>query len=227
MIVLDVTARLCATRLHLHYVITMVMGSLQLSDAQYSVCVCLLRKWPDRTGFASYRRAGCPCCFQIYVEALVKAIPPEFHKTMQRIENGDILDSDQLSSEVDEASFDFYRRGIRMAMTGLQGEELKDRSMRRLRLGMGQVSPLAEVWQQHHHEQLMESTLGAARQRRHDGTSSSEQPDLPILVSPELGQMAHGMCLLISHSNFLTAHTHCMQEAMKVVDAMDCPPCDQ
>ena len=53
---------------------------------------------------------------EAYVEEVLESFPREFQKVFRRGADGKHKNEDQLSSELEDASFDYYRRMIRCAM---------------------------------------------------------------------------------------------------------------
>ncbi|PNW88261.1 hypothetical protein CHLRE_01g021650v5 [Chlamydomonas reinhardtii] len=61
-------------------------------------------------------------------------IPREFDRVRQRYAEGKIANDEQLSSELEDASFNWYRRQLRTSVVGATDEELEDVAVRKLRL---------------------------------------------------------------------------------------------
>ncbi|KAG2452820.1 hypothetical protein HYH02_002166 [Chlamydomonas schloesseri] len=61
-------------------------------------------------------------------------IPREFDRVRRRYAEGKIANDEQLSSELEDASFDWYRRQLRTSVVGATDEELEDVAVRKLRL---------------------------------------------------------------------------------------------
>ncbi|KAG2444530.1 hypothetical protein HXX76_001276 [Chlamydomonas incerta] len=61
-------------------------------------------------------------------------IPREFDRVRKRYADGKIANDEQLSSELEDASFDWYRRQLRTSAVGATDEEMEDVAVRRLRL---------------------------------------------------------------------------------------------
>ena len=69
---------------------------------------------------------------QILMDEFVSRMPREFDRVMSRSLEGKIRNDEQLSSEVEEASFDWYRRMIRTAVAGETEDEQEVRTARPL-----------------------------------------------------------------------------------------------
>ncbi|PNH05033.1 hypothetical protein TSOC_008755 [Tetrabaena socialis] len=67
-------------------------------------------------------------------------IPREFDRVRKRFDEGRIVNSDQLSSELEDASFDWYRRQLRTSVLGATDEDMEDVAARKL----GLTPPLQE-----------------------------------------------------------------------------------
>ncbi|GAX82756.1 hypothetical protein CEUSTIGMA_g10182.t1 [Chlamydomonas eustigma] len=61
-----------------------------------------------------------------YVELVLTSFPREFKKVFKRGLEGRHKNEDQLSSEMEDAAFDYYRRMIRTAVEGATDEDLED-----------------------------------------------------------------------------------------------------
>lgn len=70
-------------------------------------------------------------------------IPREFDRVRKRYAEGKIVNSEQLSSELEDASFDWYRRQLRISVLGETDDELEDVAARKL--GLQKPSALAAV----------------------------------------------------------------------------------
>ena len=68
-------------------------------------------------------------------EALEAAVPREFDRVMRRHAEGRIKNSDQLESEIEDASYDWYRRMLRTNELGGTSECQEDVTARHLGLG--------------------------------------------------------------------------------------------
>ncbi|GIL73730.1 hypothetical protein Vretimale_5386 [Volvox reticuliferus] len=69
--------------------------------------------------------------FQISFE---EQIPREFNRVRKRYAEGKIVNDEQLSSELEDASFDWYRRQLRTSVIGATDEEMEDVALRKLGL---------------------------------------------------------------------------------------------
>ncbi|GIL49347.1 hypothetical protein Vafri_5724 [Volvox africanus] len=61
-------------------------------------------------------------------------IPREFDRVRKRYAEGKIVNDEQLSSELEDASFDWYRRQLRTSVIGASDEEMEDLAIRKLGL---------------------------------------------------------------------------------------------
>lgn len=84
-------------------------------------------------------------------EAFEKAMPREYDRVRKRYAEGKIVNSEQLSSELEDASFDWYRRMLRTDVIGATDEQQEDLSARKL--GLRRPSTQQAVLQQHLEQQ--------------------------------------------------------------------------
>ena len=83
----------------------------------------------------------------LVLEAQAAAIPPEYARAIAKLEEGKIKNDDQWSSEVHEASYEFYRRRLREQIGGFKGETAEDFTARQL--GLTAPGASAEVLSRH------------------------------------------------------------------------------
>lgn len=81
------------------------------------------------------------------------SIPREFDRVRRRQAEGRIVNDEQLSSELEDASFDWYRRLLRTSVLGATDEGTDDVAERRLGLG-GQPSMQQQVLEEHLAQQV-------------------------------------------------------------------------
>ncbi|GLC34990.1 hypothetical protein PLESTB_001186400 [Pleodorina starrii] len=69
-----------------------------------------------------------------FEQSFEATIPREFDRVRKRHAEGKIVNDEQLSSELEDASFDWYRRQLRTSVIGATDEEMEDVAARRLGL---------------------------------------------------------------------------------------------
>ncbi|EFJ46910.1 hypothetical protein VOLCADRAFT_105350 [Volvox carteri f. nagariensis] len=69
-----------------------------------------------------------------YERSFEAQIPREFNRVRKRYAEGKIINDEQLSSELEDASFDWYRRQLRTSVIGATDEEMEDVAARKLGL---------------------------------------------------------------------------------------------
>ncbi len=93
---------------------------------------------------------------EMLMQVEVSAIPREFARVIQRQEEGKIKNEEQLSSELEDASFDYYRRLLRSGTVGAT-DEAEDEFMSKQLFGE-QLQPsvaVAEAYAAEHPEVLL------------------------------------------------------------------------
>ncbi|KAG2493606.1 hypothetical protein HYH03_008123 [Edaphochlamys debaryana] len=75
---------------------------------------------------------------QAFQDKFDAEIPREFDRVRKRYDEGKIANDEQLSSELEDASFDWYRRQLRTSVVGATDEETDDVALRKL--GLAQPS---------------------------------------------------------------------------------------
>lgn len=85
------------------------------------------------------------------------SFPREFHRVFQRGVEGRHKNDDIVSSELEDAAFDYYRRQIRSSIVGETDEDIED--VAAYKLGLDRPSAKEEAWTRHLLEKgLLEAT---------------------------------------------------------------------
>jgi hypothetical protein len=80
---------------------------------------------------------------ELYVKDVLDSFPREFHKVFQRGMEGRHKNDDIMSSELEDASFDYYRRQIRSSIVGETDEDVEDVAAYKLGLDRPSARDLA------------------------------------------------------------------------------------
>ena len=131
-------------------------------------------------------------------QAFEEAMPREYDRVRKRYAEGKIVNSEQLSSELEDASFDWYRRMLRTDAIGATDEQAEDLSA--LKLGLRRPSVQQAVLQQHLEQQAEASggvSLGAlyaeeAARRQLEAEEDALRQQLQARAS-NVRQLRHGV----------------------------------
>ncbi len=122
----------------------------------------------------------------------IASIPREFDRVIKRQLEGKIKNDEQLSSEIEDASFDYYRRLLRTSIVGGSDEAHEDFMARQL-FGE-QLQPQLEVMQAYeleHPEAFLDTEDGAQAAVQMAASSAGQQGEPTAAAPPqELAQLA-------------------------------------
>lgn len=106
----------------------------------------------------------------------LRSMPKEMHQVLKKnMNNEEEKNSEELSSEVVDASFAFYRRMLRTAIVGETDEEFED--VTAAKLGLDQPSAREEVWERFRYDQALGIAGGPHTRRLRDIWSSTEEEE--------------------------------------------------
>ena len=84
---------------------------------------------------------------ELYVNDVMVSYPREFQRVFQRGIEGRHKNDDIMSSEMEDAAFDYYRRQIRTSIVGETDEDIED--VAAYKLGLDRPSAKEQVWLEH------------------------------------------------------------------------------
>lgn len=112
-----------------------------------------------------------------FMEEYLERLPREVKKVFQRAGHGKHKNEDVLSSELEDAAFDYYRRMIRTAAVGATEEDQED--VTAYKLGLDRPSTQLQVWdqyrQEHAHDLLPGDAAEAAAMAVHGTPEEREE----------------------------------------------------